>query len=87
MTYRVQWTRSNGEDSSSALENQSDADVTGNRIVVKGTKDSGDSCPVDFFAPACGGKNPRYFTSQVSPARSSLFRSPAPRFAITSLIC
>src|ERR1700676_332782 len=28
-----------------------------------------------------------YFTSQVSPARRSLARSPGPRLAITSLIC
>jgi len=28
-----------------------------------------------------------YFTSQVSPARKSLARSPGPRLAMTSLIC
>ncbi len=56
-------------------------------LPLKDGDDSGRLEPVDFFAGQRRIRPPCYFTSQVSPARSNLFKSPAPRFAITSLIC
>jgi hypothetical protein len=56
-------------------------------VLENGNDSGGRSLWISLAAPAGTGDTPRYFTSHVSPARSNLCKSPAPRFAITSLIC
>jgi len=54
---------------------------------MKRRDQGGHGASKDFLTNLSFLEGEDYFTSQVSPARSSLFRSPRPRLAITSLTC
>src|SRR5436309_5218207 len=55
----------------------------GGRDAIRGSGQAGATA----LRKPCGERRKRYFTSQVSPARRSLARSPGPRLAMTAWTC